>query len=121
MPLVRIKYAPPKGYDEIVDSFVREIPGIVAPQMNILERKLHDGGVGVREILVECFEFSPRDRNVDGIQITVIAHPFEERCGRREKITKAITKDVGKVLSDFDRNARVSVYVWLVEMEYARI
>lgn len=121
MPTVWIKYKPDKGYDEILNRLADEMPGITAPQMNIGGRKLHDGGVGESEIMVEFIEFSPRDRNVNDIQVTVIAHPFPERQARLDEATNEIKQGIMSILRDFDRNMKVGVSVWLVEMGYATI
>src|SRR3989344_5739539 len=101
MPTVWIKSKPGKGYEGILDRLADEMPGITAPQMNIAGHDLHDGGVGESEIMVEFFEFSPRDRNINDIQITVRAHRFEERVVRLDPITEAIRQGVAEVLRDF--------------------
>ena len=73
MPTTTVEYDPTKGYDEILDWLADEIPGIVAPQMNVSGRKLHDGGVSENEIIVRFMEFSPRDRNIEvGIELDLV-------------------------------------------------
>jgi len=121
MPTVRIQYKPGRGYDEILDRLADEMPGITAPQMNVNGRGLHDGGVGESEIMVEFYEFSPRDRNVNDIQITVMAHAFPERQTRLDEATNAIREGVMAILADFDRNVNVGISIWLVQMGYATI
>ena len=121
MPTVWIKYKPEKGYDEILDRLAAEIPGITAPQMNVGGRDLHHGGVGESEIMVEFLEFSSRDCNINDIQITVVAHPFPERRTRLDEATAEIKKGIMSILADFDRNVKVGVSIWLVEMGYATI
>lgn len=121
MPTVWIQYKSQKGYDEILDRLAVEMPGITAPQMNVDGRGLHDGGVGESEIIVEFHEFSPRDRNVNDIQITVVAHEFPERQTRLDEATNEIKKGVMTVLCDFDRNVKVGISIWLVQMGYATI
>ena len=121
MPTVWIKHKPEKEYDEILDRLAGEMPSIAAPQMNVSGRELHDGGVGESEIMVEFLEFTPRDRNVNDIQITLIAHRFEERSQRLDDATKAIKEGVMAILRDFDRNVKVGVSIWLVDMGYATI
>jgi hypothetical protein len=119
MPTARIEYQPDKGYEDIVEHLADELPRIVAPQMNIGDRELHDGGVGESEILVDATEYSRFARNVNSIQITVIAHRFDERVTRLDEATEAIKQGVMEVLRDFDRNLTVGVSIWLVEMGYA--
>lgn len=121
MPTVRIQYSSEKGYDEILDRLADEMPAITAPQMNVDGRGLHDGGVSENEIMVEFYEFSPRDRNVNDIQITVIAHAFPERQSRLDEATEEIKKGVMNILRDFDRNVKVGISIWLVQMGYATI
>jgi len=121
MPTIWVKYKPEKGYDEILDRLADELPGIIAPLMNVDGSALHEGGVGESEIMVEFYEFTPRDRNVNDVQITVIAHPFPERQERLDDTTEAIKKGVMSILADFDRNVKVGVSPWLVEMGYATI
>jgi hypothetical protein len=121
VPTTTIEYDPTKGYDEILDRLADEIPGIVAPQMNVSGRKLHDGGVSESEIIVRFMEFSPRDRNTNDIQITTRAHRFEERVARCDESTEAIKRGVMNILRDFDRNIEVGIELDLVEMGYAKI
>jgi len=121
MPTTLIEYKPDKGYDDILDQLADEMSGIIAPQMNILGRELHDGGVGESEIIVRFIEFSPRDRNINDIQITVRAHRFEERVNRLDVITEVIKQSVMEVLRDFDRTVNVGIEVDLIEMGYATI
>lgn len=121
MPTITVKSQPGKGYDTILDALAEHLPSIAAPLMNIDGSALHEGGVGETEILVEFQEFSPRDRNVNNIQITMVAHAFPERVEKVEESTDAIKAGVMKVLQDFDRNLVVGVSIWLVEMGYATI
>lgn len=121
VPTVWIKHKPEKEYGEILDRLAAEMPGIAAPQVNVSGRDLHDGGVGESEIMVEFLEFTPRDRNVNDIQITLIAHRFKKRRKRRDDATKAIKEGVMNVLRDFDRNVKVGVSIWLVDMGYETI
>lgn len=121
MPTVRIEYQPAKGYEDIITRLADELPRITAPQMNVGGRELHDGGVGESEILVDAVEYSRFARNVNSIQITVIAHRFDERVTRLDEATEAIKDGVMETLRDFDRNLKVGVSVWLIEMGYATI
>jgi len=121
MPTIWIKHRPEKGYDDILNRLADEMPSITAPQMNVAGRDLHDGGVGESEIMVEFIEFSPRDRNINDIQVTVIAHPFPERRARVDEATEEIKRGIMSILLDFDRNVKVGVSIWLVEMGYATI
>ena len=121
MPTARIEYQPDKGYEEIVGHLADDLPRIVAPQMNIGGRELHDGGVGESEILVDAVEYSRFARNINDIQITVIAHRFDERVARLDEATEAVKQGVVEVLRDFDRNLTVGISIWLVEMGYATI
>lgn len=121
MPTVHIQYLPNREYEYLIEKLVHEMPTIVAPQMNIDGRKLHDGGVGEDEIMVEAREFSQFVRNVNHIQVTIIAHAFDERRKRLDEATKIITEGIKEVLRDFDRNVEVGVSLWLVEMGYFTI
>lgn len=121
MPTVRIEYQPNKGYEQIIGVLADELPGIVAPQMNIGGRELHDGGVGTSEILVDATTYTQFARNVNDIQITVIAHAFQERKDRLDEATEAVKEGVKTVLADFDRNVKVGVSIWLIDMGYATI
>ena len=121
MPTVRVEYQSFMGYMTIMDELVDRLPLIVAPQMNIGGRELHDGGVGESEILLDATEYSHFARNVNHVQITVIAHRFDERVARIDEATEAIKQGVLEVLRDFDRNLTVGISIWLVEMGYATI
>ena len=121
MPTVRIEYQPAKSYEDIIASLADELPRITAPQMNVGGRELHDGGVGESEILVDAVEYSRFARNVNDIQITVIAHAFDERRKCLDEATDAIKEGVKVILCDFDRNVKVGVSIWLVDMGYATI
>jgi hypothetical protein len=121
MPTVRIEYQPDKGYEPIVEALADALPSITAPQMNIGGRELHDGGVGETEILVDATPYSRFARNVNSIQVTVIAHRFAERIARLDDSTEEIKLGVMEVLADYDRNLTVGVSIHLVEMGYATI
>lgn len=121
MPTITVKSQPDKGYDDILDALADHLPSIAAPLMNIDGSELHEGGVGETEILVEFTEFSSRDRNVNDIQITMVAHAFSQRVEQVEESTGTLKQGVMEVLRDFDRNLVVGVSIWLVEMGYATI
>ena len=121
MPTVRIEYQPNKGYEQIIGVLADELPGIVAPQMNIGGRGLHGGGAGKSEVLVDATAYTQFARNVNDIQITVIAHAFQERKDRLDEATEAVKEGVKAVLADFDRNVKVGVSIWLIDMGYATI
>jgi len=121
MPTTRIEYKPDMGYEQIIERLADEMPRITAPQMNIGGRELHDGGVGESEILVDAVEYSRFARNINDIQITVIAHSFDERRERLDEATDAIKDGVKEILRDYDRNVKVGVSIWLVDMGYTTI
>ncbi|MFT5036692.1 MAG: hypothetical protein ACI9VM_000255 [Candidatus Azotimanducaceae bacterium] len=121
MPTIAVKSQPDKDYDAILDALADHLPSIAAPLMNIDGSALHEGGVGEAEILVEFTEFSPRDRNVNNIQITMVAHAFPQRVDEVEKSTEQLKQGVMEVLRDFDRNLVVGISIWLVEMGYTTI
>lgn len=121
MPTIWVKSKPGKGYDDILDRLADELPGIAAPEMNVSGSALHEGGVGEDEIMVEFLEFSKYDRNVNDIQVTMIAHPFPERQARLDDATTALKEGIMTILRDFDRNVKVGVSIWLVEMGYETI
>ena len=127
MPTVRIEYQPqPEKWPEpIYRAFLKKLadklPTIIAPEMNINGRDLHDGGVSENEILVDGVEYSHLSRNVNNVQITVIAHRFDERVARLDEVTTAIKNGVLEVLRDFDRDLTIGISVCLVEMGYASI
>jgi hypothetical protein len=131
MPTVRIEYNPfsnnaPEGVEVAVYDFYRSLPAIIAPKMNIAGRDLHDGGVGENEILLDVVAYSRFALNVNDIQITVIAHRFEERVARVDEVTDAIRDEVKALLNteafggDYD-GITVGVSIWLVDMGYATI
>lgn len=121
MPTVKIQYQPARGYESIVVTLVKEMPGIVFPEMNIAGRELHDGAVGEKEIIVEATEHPNYTRNINHIQVTVIAHAFEERVQRIDQATEAVKQGIMNILRDFDRNVKVGVSIWLIQMGYATI
>lgn len=121
MPTIWVKHDPTKELDPILDQLAEDLPGIAAPLMNVSGSELHQGGVGEAEIMVEFLEFSPRDRNVNHIQITMIAHPFPERQAQLDTSTAKLKSGVMALLADFDRNVTVGVSIWLVEMGYETI
>ena len=132
MPTVRIEYLPNRGHEQIIGILADRLPGIVAPQMNIGGRELHDGGVGTSEILVDATAYTVFARNVNDIQITVIAHAFEERKKRIDEATEAVKDGVKAVLADFEQDrltygglslasAKIGVSIWLIDMGYATI
>lgn len=100
--------------------------------MNIGGRELHDGGVGTSEILVDATAYTLFARNVNDIQITVIAHAFQERKDRLDEATEAVKEGVRAVLADFERDiltyggmslvsVKIGVSIWLIDMGYATI
>ena len=121
MPTITVKSKPGKGYGRILDALAEHLPRIAAPLMNIDGSKLHEGGVGETEILIEFVEFSFRDHNVNDIQITMVAHAFPKRVEQVEESTDKLKQGVLEVLQDFDRDPIVGVSIWLVEMGYATI
>lgn len=132
MPTVRIEYLPNRGCEQIIGILADRLPGIVAPQMNIGGRELHDGGVGTSEILVDATAYTLFARNVNDIQITVIAHAFQERKDRLDEATEAVKEGVKAVLADFERDiltyggmslvsVKIGVSIWLIDMGYATI
>ncbi len=121
MPTVLIQYRPGQGYEQIIERLADASPGITAPQMNVAGRKLHDGGVSEKEMVVDATEYSRFARNTNDIQLTVIAHAFDERRERVDEATECIKVGVAEILRDFDRNLKVGVSIWLVEMGYATI
>jgi hypothetical protein len=129
MPTVRIEYNPFSSngdIEEAVNELYPYLPAIIAPLMNIDGRDLHDGGVSESEIIINLIECSKRDVNINDIQITVIAHNFEERVARVDEITNAIRDGVKTTLHAeiFDGdyiNIKVGISIWLVEMGYATI
>ena len=120
MPTVWVKYRIEKGYGEILGRLANSLPSIVAPQMNVSGRAVHEGGVGEAEVMVEFLEFSPRDRNINDIQVTVIAHAFDERQSRLDEATEAIREGIAEILRD-SGNVKVGISIWLVEMGYATL
>lgn len=128
MPTVRLEFNPNSKHPGVyaaVDDIYRQLPAIVAPQMNIEGRELHDGGVGEKEIIVNLFHYSKEDLNINDIQITVIAHRFKERLARLDQMTDAIREGISAILQPELANAykgmRIAVSVWLLDMGYATI
>lgn len=121
MPTVRIEYKPNHGYELIIHFLANQLPRIIAPQMNIGGRELHDGGVSTSEILVDATVYTQFARNVNDIQITVIAHAFQERKDRLDEATEAVKEGVKAVLANFDHNVKVGISIWLIDMGYATL
>lgn len=129
MPTVRVEYNPFSSKPDVmaaVNDLYTYLPAIIAPVMNIEGRELHDGGVGESEIIVNLIEYSKRDLNINDIQITVIAHRFEERVARLDEMTQAIRDGVkvtlhASVFGDDYINIKVGISIWLIEMGYATI
>lgn len=121
MITVWIKHKPEQGYGALLDRLAEQMPGIVAPQMNIKGRSVHNGGVGEGEVMVEFLQFTRRDRNINDIQIRILARAFPERLARVDEATEEIKQGVKCVLRDFDRNVKVGVSLLLVQMGYATI
>jgi hypothetical protein len=121
MPTVQVQYQPKNVRKGIVSNLAYELPKIVAPQMNIDGRTLHDGGVGEKEILVDATAYTAFACNVNDLQITVIAHAFQERKDRLDEATEAIKEGVKKVLATFNCKVKVGVSIWLIDMSYTTI
>jgi hypothetical protein len=127
MPTVRLEYNPFSSNPEIeeaVHDLYTELPGIIAPVINIEGCSIHNGGVTESEIIVNIIEYSKRDLNVNDIQITIIAHRFEERVAKIDEMTDVIRDAVKSTLNtdmfyDDYINLKVGVSIWLVEMGYA--
>lgn len=117
MPTIWVKHQP-SIHPQLLDRLAEDLPRIASSQINVEGAELHEGGVGEEEIMIEFMEFSPRDRNVNDIQITMIAHTFSERQARLNEATSAITEGVGSILDDFAFNVKIGVSIWLVEMGY---
>jgi len=122
MPTVLIEY---KDDDEglmfQVIELAAEMPSIVAPHMNIDGRALHDGGVSENEILVDGRAYSAFAVNVNDIQVTVIAHRFDERVAKLDEMTEAIRQGIIGLLTYNGQKLKVGVSIWLVEMGYGMI
>lgn len=128
MPTVRLEYNPhsSKPTKEAVLDLYKYLPAIIAPAMNIEGRHVHDGGVGESEIIVNLIEYSKHDLNINDIQITVIAHNFEERVARVDEMTDYIREQVketqhAKIFDGDYVEMKVGVSIWLVAMGYATI
>lgn len=127
MPTALIEYRQKfEGFSEttqeaLLRKLANELPYIVAPQLNIVGRKLHNGGVGESEIIVDAREYSRFARNVNDIQITVRAHCYKERVERINFITGGIRRGVMEVMHDFGHNGKIGIEVDLIEMGYATI
>jgi hypothetical protein len=120
MPTVDVEYD--SGVNELVLHHLADnLPSIVAPQMNISDRQLHNGGVGLREIIVKFYEQSKLNRNANAIQITVYGHWFEERVARHRDMKDAITAGVQHALDCMRCADTAAVEVCLGPVEYGTI
>lgn len=128
MPTVRVEYNPYS--DNVNVSLVmilvtKRLPSIVAPQMNIEGRELHNGGVSENEIIVNTIPYSRYDQNVNDIQVTIIAHNYKERLQRVDEITEAIRDEILDIIQCEIGNKheymKIAVSVWLIPMGYAII
>lgn len=120
MPTVEVDYSA-KVSKLVLDHLGDNLPSIVAPEMHISGRQLHDGGVGLREIIVKFREQSEFDRNTNTIQITVYAHNFEERVNRHRDIKDSIVSGVQHALDCMSCTDTVAVEVRLIPVEYGTI
>ena len=120
MPTVEVEYSA-KVSKLVLDHLGDNLPSIVAPQMHLPNRKLHDGGVGLREIIVKFREQSAFDRNINNIQITVYGHAFEERVARHRDMKDAIIAGVQRALDCMRCTDTAAVEVRLGPVEYGTI
>lgn len=120
MPTVEVEHSA-KVSKLVLDHLADNLPSIVAPKMNISGRQLHDGGVGLHEIIVKFREQSEFDRNINPIQITVYAHNFEERVVRHREIKNAIISGVQHALDCMRCTEAAAVEVRLGPVEYGTI
>lgn len=121
MPRIRVKSKVNKVSGSVLDLLADSLPGNAAPIMNIHGKALHDGGVGETEIMVEFEEFSARDRNVNDIQITIVAHRFPERVAGIEWATKAFQASIESVMKNVSQPLKLGVSIELVDMGYETI
>lgn len=125
MPTVRVEYNPftNKPVDDAVNELYKDLPYTIAAHLNIEGHDLHDGGVSEKEIIVNLIECDKRDLNTNDIQITIIAHRFEERVARNDEVTKKIGAEINATLrqevhcGEYD-DITFAVSIWLVEMSY---
>ncbi len=120
MPTVEVDHSA-KVSKLVLDHLGDNLPPIVAEEMHIPGRQLHDGGVGLREIIVKFREQSEFDRNTNAIQITVYAHSFEERVARHREIKDAIIVGVQHALDCMRFTDTAAVEVRLVPVEYGTL
>lgn len=118
MPTVAVEHHP-KIERLALEHLADNLPSIVAPQMNISGKQLHDGGVGLREIIVKFYEQSDLNRNA--IQITVYGHAFEERVARHRDMKDAIIAGVQHALDCMRCTDTAAVEVRLGPVEYGTI
>lgn len=120
MPTVLLQYQDRKevGLKILLNTLAENLPRIVAGQMNISGRELHDGGVSEQEIIYDAQPYSRYARNTNGLQITVRAHRFEERLARIDEIADAIKEGVIKSLRGIEHTLKIAVEVDLVDMGY---
>lgn len=120
MPNVKVDYSS-RVSRLVLHHLSDKLPRIVASEMNVSGRRLHDGGVGLREIIVKFREQSEFDRNVNEIQITVYAHNFEERVKRHKQIKDSILSGVQHELDYMQCTHSTAVEVRLIPIEYGTI
>ena len=112
MPLTLVQYKTDRGLKELAETLAKALPRIVAPALNLPERKGLDGLVTPSDIIVWCVEGGQTDVNTKDLEILIWAHDFPERKANLEERKETILKGVRRFLADYDRN--VSGFVWIL-------
>jgi hypothetical protein len=121
MPLTVLQYKIDRGLKELAEKLAETLPSIVAPNLSLSERDLHDGKLTPDEIMVWCRESKKADQNGKDLEIIVFAHDFPERRENLEARKDTIIEGVRKFLSDYDRNVTAAVWVLLAPTAYGEI
>jgi len=120
MPTVLLQYQDDNdiGMRILLNTLADSLPKIVAEQMDIPDRALHDGGVSEKEIIFDAQPYSKFARNTNGLQITIRAHCFEDRLARIDQIANIIKLDIIAALRGIEHPHKIAVEVDLVDMGY---
>lgn len=117
MPFTQFYYNPevvPKG---LADKITNDLPGIIAPQLSIAGRKLGDGRVSPKDIIVKTDPTGDSDVNVRDIMIMIWTHDFPERREnpslevRKENILKGVRETLDSFQPEYSH--KVTGFVWI--------
>ena len=114
MPVAVLQFNPNRIPEVEAARLARELPDIIAPNLNLPEKVRHDGQVTPEDIIVWCDPGHALDVNTKDIEILIWAHDFPERRENIEDRKEAILDGVRASLAHVDYKRKIDGYVWIL-------